>query len=71
MTVALLPVLYTQGEGHKGKGNMRCNAWSLGCPVVRHCPSRRIEAELRCLVARVAAWPGEAVHSGMLGASSE
>jgi hypothetical protein len=34
-------------------------------------PSRRIEAELHCLVVGAAAWPGEAVHPGTLGASFE
>jgi hypothetical protein len=61
----------TQGEGHKGNGNIGYNAWSLGCLVVRRCPSGRIEAEPRCLVVGAAAWPGEAVHPGTLGASSE
>jgi hypothetical protein len=60
-----------QGEGHKGKGNMSYSVWSMGRPVVRRCPSGRIEAELCRLVVGVAAWPGGAVHPGTLGASSE
>jgi hypothetical protein len=50
---------------------MRYNTWSLGCPVVRRCPSECIEAEPRCLVVEDAAWPGEAVHPRTLGTSSE
>jgi hypothetical protein len=71
VTVALLTLLYMQGEGHKGKGNMSYSVWSLGRPVVRRCPSEHIEAELCRLVEGAAAWPGGAVHLGTLDASSE
>jgi hypothetical protein len=71
VTVALLPLLWTKGEGHKGKGNMRYSAWSLGCPVVRHCPSGHIKAEPHYMVLGAAVWLGEALHPGTLGASSE
>jgi hypothetical protein len=60
-----------QGDGHKGKVNTSYSVWSLGRPVVRRCPSGRIEVELCCLVAGAAAWPGGAVHPETLGASSE
>jgi hypothetical protein len=46
-------------------------AWSLGCPVVRRCLPGRIEVESCHLVVGAAAWLGEAVHPGTLGASSE
>jgi hypothetical protein len=42
---------------------MKNSAWLLGCPVVRRCPSRRIEVESCYLVVGAAAWPGVAVHS--------
>jgi hypothetical protein len=50
---------------------MSYSVWSLGRPVVRCCPSGRIEAELCRLVMGAAAWPGGAVHPRTLGASSE
>jgi hypothetical protein len=50
---------------------MKYSAWSLGGPIARRCPLGRIEAELCCLVVGAAAWSGEAVHPGTLGASSE
>jgi hypothetical protein len=71
VTVALLSLLYTQGEGHKRKGETKYSAWSLGCPVVRRCPSGRKEAELCYLVMGVTAWTGKAVHLGSLGDSSK
>jgi hypothetical protein len=39
--------------------------------MVRRCPSGRIDVESRYLVVGADAWPGVAVHPGMLGTSSE
>jgi hypothetical protein len=69
--VALLSLLYTQGEGHKGEVEKKYSAWSLGCPVVHRYPSGRIEVELCYLVVGAATWPGMAVHPGTLGTSFE
>jgi hypothetical protein len=65
-----LPFIDARG-GHKGKGKMSYNVWSLGRPVVRRCPSGRIETELCRLVVGAATWPGRAIQHGTLGASSE
>jgi hypothetical protein len=65
-----LPFIDIRG-GHKGEVEKKYNAWSLGCPVVRCCSLRRIEVELCYSVVGAAAWSGEAVHPGTLGASSE
>jgi hypothetical protein len=45
VTIALLSLLQSQGEGHKGEVEKKYNARLLGCPVTRHCPSGRIEVE--------------------------
>jgi hypothetical protein len=50
------------GEYKKGY-----SAWQLVRPVVRCCPSGRIDAELRYLVGEAAAWLGRTVPSGTLG----
>jgi hypothetical protein len=71
VTVAILSLLPMQGEGHKGKENTSYSVWSLGRPFARRCPSGHIEVVLCCFVMGAVAWPGGAVHSGMLGAPSE
>jgi hypothetical protein len=43
--VALLSLLYSQGEGHKGEVKKRYNVGLLVRPVIRRCLPKCIEAE--------------------------
>jgi hypothetical protein len=52
-----LPFIVSIG-GAQGEIQKSYSAWQLVRPVVRRCPSGRIEAELRYLVGEVAVWPG-------------
>jgi hypothetical protein len=52
-----LPFIFSRG-GSQGEIQKSYSAWQLVRPVMRHCPSGRIEAELRYLVGEAAAWPG-------------
>jgi hypothetical protein len=65
-----LPFIVTRGAA-QGEVKKKYNAWLLGYPVVRRCPSGRIDVESRYLIVGFVAWPGVAVHPGTLGTSSE
>jgi hypothetical protein len=69
VTVALLSLLYTQGEGHKGEGE---KSTVLGRWDVPSCVDVRQDALKRsCATWSWERQSGEAVHPRMLGASSE
>jgi hypothetical protein len=65
-----LPFIVARG-GAQGEGKKKYSARLMGCPVVRRCPSGRIEVELRYLVVGATAWPSVAVHPRTLGTSFE
>jgi hypothetical protein len=53
-----------EGGGAKREIKERLQCWLLGRPLVRRCPSGRIEEESHYVVVEAVVWPSETVHLG-------